>query len=604
MPSKKPHVFARTVPDRVVELPPGQMRVEHEPDEFVEAVMASVMTRLSWDRVVVAAGGIAVLEVTAWGVSSGRRCRVTLTDARGRRLATLEHPADKVAGAWRVSSAPLLLTPYEGEHTARVAVPPSVTKEAEGFIMARAELPEVGIGWFSPPLRMGPRVAVRSVRFLEEGQGRVLREIPSGQRPVRIQAQVDAWPKEGLPEGARATVRLFRKETSAQPPDLKTGAEALVPVAELQTQVKGPAGHQGVEVLWQPTIERVMQEADAEQARYIAAGQWIYDEHARASGHEAKTYNGMQLLAEVEVWGAAGRTMDKGSRGGSGWLSVLDELDVQVVLGTVEGESGQPLSKAEVEVKLPDGTKRRVRLDEEGRAVLQNVPPGRCFLAVQKPAEGWPPLQGRPPVDGETSSFRGAPSSENAASFKAARVVEAFVRPGRPDRAEGAESSVTGIATRVVVWPPHVRLSLRRAFPGGDDLPGAAFRLEEASGGRLAEGTLPPEGEERPLLVGLPDGPASKVKLTVWPFGAGAQQGPPCAYLLEAAEAFEEAISLKGAQRRLGNLGYPGVEASGAEGGPVVRALRHVQALVGEAPTGRLDERTARFVEALHDHPA
>ena len=83
-----------------------------------------------------------------------------------------------------------------------------------------------------------------------------------------------------------------------------------------------------------------------------------------------KTYNPPEYFFVVDI-----RGQKFGTKQESKLLLFKDYIELELV-----NQWGEPVPEEEYKVTLPDGTVKEGKLDKDGRAVVKNVPPGKCTV--------------------------------------------------------------------------------------------------------------------------------------------------------------------------------------------------------------------------------
>lgn len=121
-----------------------------------------------------------------------------------------------------------------------------------------------------------------------------------------------------------------------------------------------------------------------------------------------------------------------------------------------------------------------------------------------------------------------------------------------------------------------------------------AFEVR-ASDGRAWAGRTDASG----LLAQAVPAALEEVTLSIWLEGQGQ---PPITSKVQLVESMDPPTSVKGAQKRLRNLAFYDGPLDGAASDAFKKALSSFQASLGhDAPTGELDEETAKVLEHVHD---
>lgn len=71
-----------------------------------------------------------------------------------------------------------------------------------------------------------------------------------------------------------------------------------------------------------------------------------------------------------------------GKKQESGLLKFFDNFEIEC-----EDEDGDPSAEQEFKAILPDGTEKKGKLDKDGKAVLEHIPPGVCQVILEKKEE-------------------------------------------------------------------------------------------------------------------------------------------------------------------------------------------------------------------------
>ncbi|MFZ5979819.1 MAG: hypothetical protein ACOYVF_04240 [Candidatus Zixiibacteriota bacterium] len=83
-----------------------------------------------------------------------------------------------------------------------------------------------------------------------------------------------------------------------------------------------------------------------------------------------KSYNPPEYFFVIEIKG-----QKFGTKQESKLLLFKDYLEIELV-----NQKGEPVPDEEYKVTLPDGTTKKGKLDKNGRAVVKDVPPGKCIV--------------------------------------------------------------------------------------------------------------------------------------------------------------------------------------------------------------------------------
>lgn len=201
---------------------------------------------------------------------------------------------------------------YANRLTAEIQVPP----KAEGALFAEVKLAKHGLSKKSPPLLLVPPVAIRNAKWsqAEARRGDVL----------TLSADV-----KGAPDGTEAQITLFEHDAD--------GAHDRV--TRFSALVEG---------------ERVEAE-------------WEYEYHADTDDiprdeEVEQGYTPPEYFFRVEVAGVTEK---------SDLLTFKDWVEI-----VLETPGGEPIGGEQYTVTFPDGTVREGTLDADGRARLEDVPPG------------------------------------------------------------------------------------------------------------------------------------------------------------------------------------------------------------------------------------
>ena len=328
-------------------------RVTLRPDSFTVATVPSALEWAVWDAPTVVAGTSATLSVRGRWVGEGAPVEVEVTDGRGRRVARAQAPMHRDGAA--------------------VEVP--IPRDAEGLVVARARIADLGIDVTSGPLVVLPWIEL-APRW--ERDGRAAESAPDGET-VTLAVGVDAR-RDLLPDLEGASVRLA--VAVGEPPE---------PVVEL----RGTVRDREVRVDWRASLPG---------ARLDIARQALLDRAAdragAARGEPPYRYDRPALAFTAELYAAAA-------------TSPPLELSDRLVLSVVDLATGTAAASRAVSLVWADGTVEDHTLDADGRLEIAEAPPGPVEVAV-------------PPADGG-----GAPSDPPDPPPDADVVADVPVTPGQ-----------------------------------------------------------------------------------------------------------------------------------------------------------------------------
>ena len=306
-------------------------RVTLRPDSFTVATVPSALEWAVWDAPTVVAGTSATLSVRGRWVGEGAPVEVEVTDGRGRRVARAQAPMHRDGAA--------------------VTVP--IPRDAEGLVVARARIADLGIDVTSGPLVVLPWIEL-TPRW--ERDGRAAESAPDGET-VTLAVGVDAR-RDLLPDLEGASVRLA--VAVGEPPE---------PVVEL----RGTVRDREVRVDWRASLPG---------ARLDIARQALLDRAAdragAARGEPPYRYDRPALVFTAELYTAAA-------------TSPPLELSDRLVLSVVDLATGTAAASRAVSLVWADGTVEDHTLDADGRLEIAEAPPGPVEVAVPPADSGGEP---------------------------------------------------------------------------------------------------------------------------------------------------------------------------------------------------------------------
>jgi len=203
--------------------------------------------------------------------------------------------------------------------SAEVQVPP----KAKDALYAEVKLPDHGLKQKSPALLLTSPVKIKNAEWSKD----------EARRGDMLTLTADV---EGVPNGTEATVEIFEHDEES--------------AHDLITQLSTLVEDQQVEVEW-------------EYEYYEDTDSIPTDEEAE------KGYQPPEYFFQVEV---------EGVEVGSGLLGFKDWLEIEAV-----DHRGQPVADAEYKISFADGSERQGTLDQNGKARLEDVPPGRFTVDVE-----------------------------------------------------------------------------------------------------------------------------------------------------------------------------------------------------------------------------
>lgn len=224
-----------------------------------------------------------------------------------------------------------------------------IPEAAEGAVMAKVEMPNHGLSDESEALPLTEPVRVTGPRWSHE-------TVKRGD-VVTLTAEA-----RGAPDGQKALVRLFEYDE---------GDGAHDPVTRMYPRVEDGA----LEVAY--------------QFQYPGDTADILPEWEAPDG-----YSQPQYFYRVDVSGITADSKDAKSKG---VMTFVDDLILQVV----DAKNGQPYPEQDVECTLADGSTETITTDDEGKAHLEELPPGP--VKVTLPELGAPDEEAEP-IDGSAGT--------------------------------------------------------------------------------------------------------------------------------------------------------------------------------------------------------
>lgn len=204
--------------------------------------------------------------------------------------------------------------------TNRLSSEVRVPEKAKEGLYAEVKLPNHGLKQKSPALVLTSPVKIKNPQWSQSAtrRGDVL----------TLSAEV-----EGVPDGTESRFRIFEHDEE----------DAHDVVTELTTSVEDGKAEVDWEFVYLEDTDDIPREEETE-----------------------KEYKAPEYFFQVEVEGITAQ---------SDLLTFKDWIEVSLI-----DEDGQPVGEESYTLYMPDGNKRKGKLDSEGRAKEEEVPPGRCIV--------------------------------------------------------------------------------------------------------------------------------------------------------------------------------------------------------------------------------